>query len=417
MFIVLGMLLIIGGSVSAEIVPNNITIEGVSLENLSLVEAEARLEGYFNLITITHQGHIFYYSPEQLGIEIDYRKTLKQLMERPPWDVATLNYHGVGLELEKNINQDKLAKEIRKIAEIINTPAQNSTFSLVEGDLVIVDGSKGIKVDEELFLQHITDNPLQNNYIIPFVAINPEISNVHLKELIPSKLLAQYTTDFVINANRTENIRIASEAIKGTLLSPGDVFSFNNVVGPRTKDAGFLTAMVISGGQFIPGVGGGICQVSSTLYNSVLLAGLEIVERSAHSLAIDYVPLGRDATVVYGLRDFIFKNNTLGYIFIDYQIEGQKLTFYIYGHQKWLEKVEVLEIKNNVVRIINPRVIESTDYNLLPGQVVVKAPGKKGYEVATFRTIKINGEIKEEFLSRDIYQATSRLISRGPAIE
>ena len=125
-----------------------------------------------------------------------------------------------------------------------------------------------------------------------------------------AKTLATYTTYFdASNTNRSTNLRLAIKSINGTVLQPGDTFSFNGVVGERTAARGYKTAIVFEGGQSVPGLGGGICQVSSTLFNAALMANQKIVERHYHSATISYVPLGRDATVAYGSKDFKFRNN------------------------------------------------------------------------------------------------------------
>ena len=119
-----------------------------------------------------------------------------------------------------------------------------------------------------------------------------------------------YTTWYkVYEVDRTHNLTKAANIINGVMVKPGQVFTFNQTVGPRTGVTGYRDALIIVGDRFEPGTGGGICQVSSTLYNAVLLAGLEIVERYNHGLAVAYIPPGLDATVAYGLQDFRFRNN------------------------------------------------------------------------------------------------------------
>lgn len=152
--------------------------------------------------------------------------------------------------------------------------------------------------------------------------------NLTVQEPTP---IAQYSTYFDSSqVNRTENIRLAAKALDGKLLAPGERFSFNESVGERTAEAGYKVAMIIVGKEFVPGLGGGVCQVSSTLYNAVSLAGLEILERHAHSLEITYVPYGQDATVAYGVLDFKFRNNTEDDLLIRSSVEGGTLTFQLY---------------------------------------------------------------------------------------
>jgi len=146
--------------------------------------------------------------------------------------------------------------------------------------------------------------------------------------IVVNKLIGQYSTYFDSSqVNRTENVRLAAKALDGKQLAPGERFSFNESVGERTAEAGYKEAMVIEGDAYTPGLGGGICQVSSTLYNAVILAHLEVLERHPHSLPVAYVPLGQDATVSYGILDFRFRNNTDAYLLIHSSIEENTLTF------------------------------------------------------------------------------------------
>jgi putative cell wall-binding protein len=143
--------------------------------------------------------------------------------------------------------------------------------------------------------------------------------------------LSEYTTYFDSGmVNRSDNIRLAAEALNGHTLSPGDLFSFNQSVGRRTAEAGYKEAPIIMGEEFVPGVGGGVCQVSTTLYNAAVLADLEIVERHHHTLPVAYVPAGQDATVSYPALDLKFRNTLDVYIVIRSSVEGNTLTFQLY---------------------------------------------------------------------------------------
>lgn len=152
--------------------------------------------------------------------------------------------------------------------------------------------------------------------------------NLTVKQPVP---IAQYSTQFDSSqVNRTENIRLAAKALDGKQLAPGERFSFNESVGERTSEAGYKEALIIEGDAFAPGLGGGVCQVSSTLYNTVLLAHLEVIERHPHSLPVSYVPPGRDATVAFPVLDFKFRNNTDTTLLIRSFIEGNALTIQFY---------------------------------------------------------------------------------------
>lgn len=145
---------------------------------------------------------------------------------------------------------------------------------------------------------------------ITFGFIEPEVTMESLEQYMFKDVLASYSTNHVYNPPRTNNLVLACQAIDGTILRPGETFSFNQIVGERTADKGYQAAAVYSGGATVNELGGGVCQVASTIYYCALYADLEIVERSAHMFLVDYVPPGMDATIYWGSLDFKFRNNT-----------------------------------------------------------------------------------------------------------
>lgn len=166
---------------------------------------------------------------------------------------------------------------------------------------------------------------------VPVLYQEPKLTTLQLKRL-KEKRLATYTTQFnPRNFNRSHNIYLSAQSIDHFILFPGETFSFNRVVGQRTVQRGYKMAQVIVKGEYSEGVGGGICQTSSTLFNSVDQAGLEIVERVSHSKRVTYVPKKRDATVSWYGPDFRFKNQLNEPIVIVAQTSGGRITVSIYG--------------------------------------------------------------------------------------
>ncbi|MDR3239865.1 MAG: VanW family protein [Clostridiales bacterium] len=144
-------------------------------------------------------------------------------------------------------------------------------------------------------------------------------------------LLGKYSTKTTTAANRNTNIRLATKAISGVLVKPGQNFSFNQTIGNTTAAKGYTVAPIYVNGKVSTGIGGGICQVSSTLYNAVLNAGMKVVERHPHSLPVSYVPKGKDATVSYPGVDFRFQNTTKNNLYVTASFEGYTLTVSLYG--------------------------------------------------------------------------------------
>jgi len=159
----------------------------------------------------------------------------------------------------------------------------------------------------------------------------PEVTREYLEGLLYRDLIAEEVTQIAGTSNRLNNIVLASAEIDGIILEPGEEFSFNRVVGVRSTAKGYRDAPGIQQGRYVPMVGGGICQVSSTIHSAIMDTGLQVTERHAHGLPVAYLPRGRDATVYWGRLDFRFVNNTEHPIRIDIEIEDRTLTVQVYG--------------------------------------------------------------------------------------
>lgn len=180
--------------------------------------------------------------------------------------------------------------------------------------------------------KNILGDQTAEEYAIPIKTLYPKVTtNMIGSEAFPD-LLSNFSTYYsASNVNRTTNLRLAANKINGTVLMPGETFSYNKVVGARTIAAGYKEAPIYVSGEVVDGLGGGICQITSTLYNAVVLANLDIVERTNHQFVPSYVKASRDATVVYGALDFKFKNNRNYPIKINCSVSGGVASFQIFG--------------------------------------------------------------------------------------
>lgn len=201
--------------------------------------------------------------------------------------------------------------------------------------------------------------------------------------------------------------------INGILVKPQEIFSFNKYVGPAEKADGYKESTIIANGIFVNGYGGGICQVSSTLYNAILLANLPIVERYNHSVygdATRYVPLGQDAAVFYGLKNLRFKNNSDNVIVIFSKVFRDTLQVSIFGGNE--DKAEV-EIISKDKKVIDYQIIREKDSKLEAGQEMVVQEGVPGYQIKTYRIVRKDGEEKIEFLAEDTYKSVTMIIKEN----
>ena len=215
---------------------------------------------------------------------------------------------------------------------------------------------------------------------VPLKVLYPNVTtNMIGQEAFPD-LLASFSTRYTSNADRTTNLRLAANKIDGYVLLPGETFSYNTVVGERTIAAGYKDAAIYENGAVVQGLGGGICQISTTLYNAVLFANLEIVELHNHQFVPSYVTAGRDATVVYGIKDFQFKNSRNYALKITCSVSGGIAKFDIWGVK------EATEYDVNVYANVTSR---TSSY--------IKS--------STYRTLKLNGEtVKTEHITNSTYK-------------
>ena len=178
----------------------------------------------------------------------------------------------------------------------------------------------------------IIGNQTSEEYSIPLKILYPSVTtNMIGTEAFPD-LLSTYSTNYAVsNKNRTTNLILAANKINGTVLMPGETFSYNKVVGARTIAAGYKEAPIYVSGKVVDGLGGGICQITSTLYNAVVYANLEVTQRTNHQFVPSYVSASRDATVVYGSIDFQFKNNRNYPIKLICSVSGGVANFQIFG--------------------------------------------------------------------------------------
>lgn len=303
-----------------------------------------------------------------------------------------------------NIDIDAIHSEIYK-------EAQDASYTT--NPYAVYPSSNGldfnISIDEAKAL--ITGD--KDSYTIPLKTLYPNVKTSDIGiEAFPN-LLSSYSTSFASSSsNRATNVSLATNKINGKVLMPGEVFSFNGTVGKRTPQAGFKVAGVYMNGQVATDYGGGICQVSSTLYNAVLRANLEIVDRSNHMFEVGYVPIGTDATVSWGAPDFKFKNSRSYPIKIVTSSSNRKCVVKFYGLKESEEyDIEIVSYRTGSVPY---RTTYTTDSSLAAGQQKVIQRGSNGAKSVAYRIRKKNGQvISKELLSKDTYDPHNQIIAVG----
>ncbi len=306
-----------------------------------------------------------------------------------------------------------------KIYGLISQEAEDSKVTVENNIVSVIPHTLGRRIDKAELISII--NELQNTTDtvkeLPVEFKQPEITTEYVNNNIFRDTLASYSTSFststVNNANRGVNIRLASSKLNGKILAPGELFSFNDVVGKRTVEAGYKAAHAYIQGKIVDDVGGGICQVSSTLFNAVLFSDLETVYRKNHMFTVGYVPLGQDAAVSYGELDFEFRNNTKWPIKIEAIVSNSnRLTFSFIGTNETPDKK--VEISHIPISTTAAPVRYIDDPNMEEGKTVVIQSGMSGHTVDTYKIIKMGDNVVGKTkLYRSIYSTYDSVIKRG----
>ena len=254
----------------------------------------------------------------------------------------------------------------------------------------------------------------QEEYIIPLKILYPNVTTNQIGNEAFPDLLSSFSTSFTSSGySRSTNISLAAQKLDGVVIMPGETFSYNQTVGQRTKAAGFKEATAYSNGQVVQEVGGGICQVSSTLYNAILYANLEIVERSNHGFKPSYVKPGLDATVSWGGPDLKFKNNRNYPVRIKTDTSGKVLRIYIYGLKT--DNDYTVKLDAQYVSTVYYKTIYQKDSSLGSGNSKVIQNGSNGCKTATYKYLyDSNGTlVSSECISRDTYNPHNKIIAVG----
>ncbi len=206
-------------------------------------------------------------------------------------------------------------------------PPVNATIDKTTGE--IVSHQNGLYFDVDGYVKKVVTAPAKARIQLEGIEVVPFLRAEHLVEL--TDLLGDFSTPLMGSPGRVKNIRLSLEAINNTIVLPGEVFSFNEIVGERTVERGYGNAPIILGEAVVPGVGGGICQSSTTLYNAVREADLEIVERRIHSIAPSYIKHGLDAAVAWPYTDFKFRNDSDTPVIVKAEIQKWRVRVWILG--------------------------------------------------------------------------------------
>lgn len=304
---------------------------------------------------------------------------------------------------------------IQSIYDSVFVEAANASYDAATGG--IKPSVTGVHFDKTAAQTAYDAAGIGDTVTIDLIFTEPEIKAEKAEDLLFRDVLYSCATYLTGYYNRNNNIRLAAAAIDGYVLKPGETFSFNDVVGERTTAKGYLEGTSYIGGKAVPDVGGGICQVSSSLYCCAVYTDLEIVDRSNHMFTVSYLPLGIDATVNWGTCDFQFKNNTEFPIKIEAYIDEDAWDLVVNFHGTKLDDIYA-EVTYEIVGVHDYETKEEEDPTLEPGERKLETSGFYGYLVYTYRSWYTgDGELIEtEFLDVSDYSACDEVYLVGPKL-
>ncbi|MBQ2770522.1 MAG: VanW family protein, partial [Clostridia bacterium] len=417
-----------------------ISVDGVDLSGMTMEEARAALVPSAlayqptGTLQIKYDGQAYPVDLSTIGVSLDTEATLagafqlgrKGSYQEAKEDLDHLKLNGHNFILTPTFDYSPISARVQEIAGLVDRPMTNAAIQFsedasAETPYTITDEIKGVILDQQTLVRLITE-AVQKGTLTPIEAPVTEIAPMVTRSYLEASytLRASAETSFKgSDSNRIHNIKKGTALINGTVLKPGDVFSANDVLGVRTSKNGWKDAGAYVGGAVDKQPGGGVCQLSSTLYNAAVKADLEIVYRRNHSMPVSYIKNGLDATInsVGNIIDFKFKNNTSADILIRGVISGKNVRFEIYGLPFATTEYDEIKLSSKKTKTIEPEgpILETLDVTLAPGTQEVKVARQDGSLWQSYKNYYLNGElVKSEKLATSTYEAFAGEILIGP---
>lgn len=440
LLIMLPLIIIIGGilgggyyiyetEINLDTIYEGIKIDGYNVSGKTKVEAldfiskQKELDDTDKAINLTYEEKIYHINLSDIGYSYDYEGAVNEAYSLGRQGNIFDRYSSIKsfkqtnrlIGLKAMYDRDLVLKLVDDIEEEINQDGKDATLSFVNGNFVISEESAGKTLRKGELINLIVDNIDDLKDIsIPVDKVEAKVTKKLLGRI--NGIIGEFSTSFKGSSyGRIQNIKVASESVSNLLVMPGDQISFNDKVGPINGKYGFMEAPVILNGELTPGMGGGVCQSSTTLYNALLLADVSIVERHPHSIAASYVPRGTDGAVARGYLDLKFKNDFDFPIYITSEIIGNNIKFYIYGDTN--TKDYSVKIEPVLIQTLPYKVVEKFDQNAQPGSRELTQEGRTGYKVKTYKSIIKDGKVVEKnLINSDYYRERDFIYKVGPAL-
>jgi len=408
--------------VNGEKIHSNITISGINVGGLTPSQADSMLKAKMQptidsaAIALKFREKAWKLKYSDINFKYEYEDAVTKAYDighkgnlfKRVADVVTAQLGREDIKLNFSYDSEYIRNKLVDIFEEIGQEAKDATVVLKDQVFVITDEVEGRKLDVnqsyDLIKAQIEKVAFEDVELVVGTT-QPEIKRADLENI--KDKLGEYSTKFnAADVDRTHNIKIATISASNILIKPGQTFSVNEMVGPRLAKFGYKEAKVIINNELVPGIGGGVCQVSSTLYNVALLSNMKIVERRNHSLPSAYVPLGRDATISEDYIDFKFQNTTQYPIYLYGEVKGSWVKFSLYGRNE--NSGRSVKIKTEMIKKTEPQIKIIEDPALPEGTEVEEKKAYTGYVVKSWRVIMENGkEVSVEELPLSTYRVAN----------
>ena len=333
-------------------------------------------------------------------------------------DVLALRAKPARFTFEITYNEQKLRDQVQKIYDQINVRPQDAKLAFKPDSKEIFDITNEINgktVDKDALLKTLGDtirSAQLGTLNLKSTELTADVTAQGLEE--STAQIATYTTALTNDADRNHNIALAGNSVSGTVLGPGEVFSFNDTTGERSPANGYVDAPTISNAKLVDAPGGGVCQVSSTIYNAALLGGMTVMERHHHTWPMSYVPAGQDATVDYGRKDLRVKNDTDRPIYFVVHVDSMQMTVTVSLYGK--PPADTITVESEEVERLQPEdPIEVKNNNRTIGYRKVLIKEKAGVRTKTYRVFDADdgSEVRRELVSEDYYPPVQGKIEVG----
>ena len=387
-----------------------VQVDGISITGMSKSEAKAAILKEFPWSMTVEYDSDQYKVTDLMAEKVD--ALLDEIYKdgSDPQESYTLDTSGL---------DEKVKAEAAACGAKWDKKAKNGSidkFDAASGKFVFAGEENGFAIDQDKLAADISQALKDKKFDAKITAtgsdVAPEISAASAKEKY--KTISSFTTNTTANQNRNTNVRLAAEAINGTVIKPGQEFSFNGTVGQRTEAKGYKGAAAYNNGEVVQEIGGGVCQVSTTLYNAVFKAGLKISSRRSHTFEPSYVTPGRDATVSWDQPDFKFINNSSTAIGLRASYADQKVTVSVYGIPILEDGITWDLDSKKVEDLGTPNPTYEEDQTLQPGEEVIKSKGSAGSRWETYKIVYKNGkEISRELDHKTTYKGHTPVVRRN----